>query len=509
MKKDSNNMMHSLPDMGVNNVPAFLTKLWTLVEDPSCNHLIAWDPSGLSFHVYDQAGFAKDVLPLYFKHNNIASFIRQLNMYGFRKKIHLDYGAMKSEKDDLEFVHPYFQRDQEHLLEHIKRKVSGSSTVVAVKNEHDQHDLSDVLSDLKALKSKQDSMNTTMESMKKENETLWREIASLRQKHIKQQQIVNKLVQFLVHLVGANRRMPNTKRKIPLMITDSSQVPTASKPPKYSRQLSIEESKQPFYTVESPTQFDFEDKDSGPVIFDVTDMIRDGDVTGVKDINSAAQSTPSKEASVKPPPATPETTYPQSTTPSQDSSPVSVNATSSKEGLGTVVLTLDSADLSKLVDSGLIDSTDTSNSLNLTIDSKLLTDQLDNIQADLDGYRDILGNQFSLDSSTLFNLFTHDTQMPATPDNFLLNDDPLSFITGMPNDPNFITGNELIQYTAPPDMNSILALSTQGQQEEEEENYSLNTPELDLNSDLNDTLSFLNTINTNHLDQNTPQEEVD
>lgn len=26
----------------VSNVPAFLTKLWTLVEDPDTNHLICW-----------------------------------------------------------------------------------------------------------------------------------------------------------------------------------------------------------------------------------------------------------------------------------------------------------------------------------------------------------------------------------------------------------------------------------------------------------------------------------
>jgi len=43
----------------------------------NCNLVLQ---NGRSFHVIDQARFAKEILPLYFKHNNIASFIRQLNM---------------------------------------------------------------------------------------------------------------------------------------------------------------------------------------------------------------------------------------------------------------------------------------------------------------------------------------------------------------------------------------------------------------------------------------------
>lgn len=35
---------------------------------------------GRSFTIQNQAKFAKDLLPLNYKHNNMASFIRQLNM---------------------------------------------------------------------------------------------------------------------------------------------------------------------------------------------------------------------------------------------------------------------------------------------------------------------------------------------------------------------------------------------------------------------------------------------
>ncbi len=105
-----------------NLITAFLAKLWALVNDPSCDDLIAWDPSGASFHVYDQSRFAREILPRYFKHNNFASFIRQLNMYGFRKLSTIEHGSLKNERDDIEFAHPHFIRGQESLLESIKRR---------------------------------------------------------------------------------------------------------------------------------------------------------------------------------------------------------------------------------------------------------------------------------------------------------------------------------------------------------------------------------------------------
>lgn len=54
-------------------------------------------------------------------------------------------------------------------------------------------DLSKVLSDVKHLYGRQSSVDSQLSSMKQENAVLWRELAILRQKHLKQQQIVNKV----------------------------------------------------------------------------------------------------------------------------------------------------------------------------------------------------------------------------------------------------------------------------------------------------------------------------
>ncbi|KAM9643024.1 heat shock factor protein 1 isoform 1-T1 [Morphnus guianensis] len=261
---------------GGSNVPAFLTKLWTLVEDPDTDSLICWSPSGSSFHVFDQGQFAKEVLPKYFKHNNMASFVRQLNMYGFRKVVHIEQGGLvKPEKDDTEFQHPYFIRGQEHLLENIKRKVT---SVSSIKNEDikvRQDNVTKLLTDIQVMKGKQESMDSKLIAMKHENEALWREVASLRQKHAQQQKVVNKLIQFLISLVQSNRIL-GVKRKIPLMLNDSS---SAHSMPKYSRQYSLEHvhgsspyaASSPAYSGSNLYSPD-SSANSGPIISDVTEL---------------------------------------------------------------------------------------------------------------------------------------------------------------------------------------------------------------------------------------------
>ncbi|XP_036001272.1 heat shock factor protein 1 isoform X1 [Fundulus heteroclitus] len=278
------------------NVPAFLTKLWTLVEDPETDPLICWSPSGTSFHVFDQGRFSKEVLPKFFKHNNMASFIRQLNMYGFRKVVHIEQGGLvKPEKDDTEFQHPFFVRGQEHLLENIKRKVTNVSSVRQEEMKMSTHEVNKILSDVQLMKGKQETIDSRIIAMKHENEALWREVASLRQKHAQQQKVVNKLIHFLVSLVQTNRII-GVKRKIPLMLNDSS---SAHSMPKYSRPLTLEHIQNAAANLLSADS----SLNSGPIISDITEEAPSSPEEAVTDWNDLEEN---NVVFIKEEPASPE-----------------------------------------------------------------------------------------------------------------------------------------------------------------------------------------------------------
>lgn len=76
-----------------------------------------------------------------------------------------------------------------------------------------QDSVTRLLTDVQLMKGKQECMDSKLLAMKHENEALWREVASLRQKHAQQQKVVNKLIQFLISLVQSNRIL-GVKRKM-------------------------------------------------------------------------------------------------------------------------------------------------------------------------------------------------------------------------------------------------------------------------------------------------------
>ena len=109
-------MMTSVDALAHTSMAPFLAKLFQIVSAQTTEHCIQWTLKGDSFVISDPEVFARDILPTYFKHNNIRSFIRQLNTYGFRKRTNIS-----STDEHLEFYHPNFRRDDPSSLTQIKR----------------------------------------------------------------------------------------------------------------------------------------------------------------------------------------------------------------------------------------------------------------------------------------------------------------------------------------------------------------------------------------------------
>ncbi|XP_056877020.1 heat shock factor protein 1 isoform X1 [Takifugu flavidus] len=441
------------------NVPAFLTKLWTLVEDPDTDPLICWSKTGNSFHVFDQGRFSKEILPKFFKHNNMASFIRQLNMYGFRKVVHIEQGGLvKPERDDTEFQHPFFIRGQENLLENIKRKVTNVSAMRQEEVKMSAEEVNKLLSDIHAMKGKQESIDTRIMTMRQENEALWREVASLRQKHAQQQKVVRKLIQFLLSLVQSNGIL-GLKRKIPLMLNDSS---TTHSMPKYSRPFPLES---PLFSPDSPP--------SGPIISDitevhspveeevVTDMTHAGDMQTV----NVKEEPPSPEADVCPAlevealpvdtPLSPTTfinsilqddiplTACTSAASPTTASPVVVTSTASP---GLTTPTSPSASPAAVPNSGASPLTCQTVAC---IDRCELSDHVENIESSLENLQNMLNTQtFTFDASPLMELLTTSGasgEFDIESLNTLLSDD-----VAKGSDDSGNTGKELVHYMATP-----------------------------------------------------------
>ncbi|KAL6846264.1 hypothetical protein ACP4OV_023712 [Aristida adscensionis] len=92
----------------------FLTKTHQMVEERATDEVISWAEQGRSFVVWKPVEFARDLLPLHFKHCNFSSFVRQLNTYGFRKVV----------PDRWEFANDNFRRGEQGLLSGIRRRKS-------------------------------------------------------------------------------------------------------------------------------------------------------------------------------------------------------------------------------------------------------------------------------------------------------------------------------------------------------------------------------------------------
>ncbi|KAI8049487.1 hypothetical protein BDF22DRAFT_726640 [Syncephalis plumigaleata] len=218
----------------VRNVPSFLNKLYGMVNDESSNHLIRWSDSNTSFIVTRHEDFAREVLPRFFKHGNFSSFVRQLNMYGFNKVPHIQQGVLAADSEDAEqweFMNPNFRRDQPDLLYLVQRKrgrvlseiqaastsSSGSGNISGDSNNGDAAnggnfsgnrsiDLHHVLQELAAVKKHQLAISEDLREIQYENRQLWSEAVAARERHERQQDTIDNILQFLASVFTSEKR---------------------------------------------------------------------------------------------------------------------------------------------------------------------------------------------------------------------------------------------------------------------------------------------------------------
>ncbi|XP_022721064.1 heat stress transcription factor B-2a-like isoform X2 [Durio zibethinus] len=170
----------------------FLSKTYALLEEceyeeegaetaDNSKKIVSWNAEGTRFVVWSPAEFSELTLPRYFKHNNLSSFIRQLNTYGFKK----------TSSKRWEFENEKFRRGCKHMLVEITRKKTEASAFPAF---------------LKA--SHEDQINTSVEensnrqTLMEENENLRREKVELQTQIAQFKALEIKLLDCLAQHMG-------------------------------------------------------------------------------------------------------------------------------------------------------------------------------------------------------------------------------------------------------------------------------------------------------------------
>ncbi|XP_055410271.1 heat shock factor protein 4 isoform X2 [Bubalus kerabau] len=206
---------------GPSPVPAFLGKLWALVGDPGTDHLIRWSPSGTSFLVSDQSRFAKEVLPQYFKHSNMASFVRQLNIRFSEGGEHRAGWPAETRTGSRRVPAPE--------LRTRPRATAGTCAPQGARAARRRRPLAPrgpgPAAGRGAGFSGSAGEHRGAAAGTQANEILWREVVTLRQSHGQQHRVIGKLIQCLFGPLQAGSGSAGAKRKLSLMLDEGCPSP--------------------------------------------------------------------------------------------------------------------------------------------------------------------------------------------------------------------------------------------------------------------------------------------
>lgn len=104
----------------------FIAKLKLLLSDPKNEDAIRWSGNGDAIVIFDADTFKRVILEKtveMFKTKNFTSFVRQLNLYGFRK---VPTNGKSDPNKNMKFEHPHFMQHKPQMMHLVQRTCSSS-----------------------------------------------------------------------------------------------------------------------------------------------------------------------------------------------------------------------------------------------------------------------------------------------------------------------------------------------------------------------------------------------
>ncbi|XP_042033903.1 heat stress transcription factor C-1b-like [Salvia splendens] len=178
-------------------IAPFVMKTYQILSDPATNRIIAWGGANNSFIVLEPLDFSQRILPLYFKHNNFSSFVRQLNTYGFRKV----------DPDRWEFANEWFLRGQTQLLSKIVRKKHVSRGYTSFVSKHEEEEEGEDDGGGGGVPGG-DELVMEIEKLRREQESLEEELASMSRRLQATERRPKQMMTFLSKVVEDPQSLP-------------------------------------------------------------------------------------------------------------------------------------------------------------------------------------------------------------------------------------------------------------------------------------------------------------